>query len=92
MQRTPDTPPGTTRNEFGTRIMKWGTGDAAARQRIGSLTREELERAGVTRELAEQWRDFYRAEMRRNQANPSAAGRADLMQRAVELLSGGQRI
>jgi len=54
--------------------MKWGTGDAAARQRIGSLTREELERAGVTRELAEQWRDFYRAEMRRNQANPSAAG------------------
>ena len=90
VQRTPDTPPGTTRNEFGTRIMQWGTGDAAARQRIGSLTREELERGGVTREMAEQWRDFYRAEMRRNQANPSAAGRAELMQRAVELLSGGQ--
>ena len=85
----PDVPPGTTRNEFGTRIMRWGTGDAAARQRIATLTREELEAAGVTLAMAEAWRDFYHGELRRNPGNPSAAGRADLMQRAVELLSGG---
>jgi acyl dehydratase len=77
-------------NEFGTKIMRWGTGNEAARTRIASLTREELQRAGVTREMAEAWRDFYRNEMLRNPNNPSAPGRADLMQRAIELLSGGQ--
>ncbi len=86
----PDVPAGITRNEFGTRTMRWGTGDAAARERLATLTREELERAGVTLTSAREWRDFYVNEMRRNPNNPSAAGRADLMQRAVELLSGGQ--
>jgi len=71
------------------RVMRWGSGDAAARARISTLTREELERAGLTREMAEVWRDFYRHENARNPRNPSAAGRAELMQRAVELLSGG---
>ncbi len=72
-------------SEFGTGVMRWGTGDAAARARMESLTREELERAGVTQQIAEAWRDFYRAEVLRN---PSARGRADLMQRAADLLSG----
>jgi hypothetical protein len=66
--------------------MRWGSGHAEARARIQTLTRSELEQAGVTRSMAEQWRDFYRNEMVRNPNNPSAAGRADLMQRAVELL------
>ncbi len=57
--------------------------------RISTLRREELERAGLTREMAEAWRDFYRHELARNPRNPSAAGRAELMQRAVEFLSGG---
>jgi len=54
-----------------------------------TLTRAELVRAGVTREMAEAWRDFYLHELVRNPLNPSAAGRAELMQRAVELLRGG---
>ena len=76
-------------NEFGASIMRWGRGDAAARARIETLTRAELDRAGVTLEIAEAWRDFYRAEVVRNPRNPSARGRADLMSRAMELLSGG---
>lgn len=56
---------------------------------MASLTREELARAGVTRGMAEAWRDFYRGEMIRIPSNPSAAGRADLTQRAVELLGEG---
>jgi hypothetical protein len=76
-------------NEFGTKIMKWGTGSAEARARMATLSRAELEQGGVTREMAEAWRDFYRNEMVRNRANPSAPGRADLMQRAVELLGEG---
>ena len=75
-----------TLREFGQRVMRWGTGNAAARARISSLTREELERAELTWEMAEAWRDFYRHEMARNPRNPSAAGRAELMQRAVEIL------
>jgi hypothetical protein len=68
--------------------MRWGTGDAAARERVESLTREELEQAGVTRQIAKAWWDFYRAEVLRNPRNPSARGRADLMQQAADLLSG----
>ena len=55
----PPTPSGMTLRAFGQRVMRWGTGDAAARARIPTLTREELERAGLTRDLAEAWRDFY---------------------------------
>ena len=57
--------------------MGWGTGDAEARARMETLTKEELEKNGVTKEMAEKWRDFYKQEIARNPNNPSAAGRAD---------------
>jgi hypothetical protein len=85
----PPIPGGVTVKEFGNKIMRWGTGSETARGRIASLTRQELEAAGVTREMAEAWRDFYRTEALRVPTNPSAPGRAELMQRAVELLGGG---
>jgi hypothetical protein len=69
-------------------IMQWGTGDAAARARIDTLTREYLESKGVTVDEARWWRDFYRNEKARVPTNPSADGRKDLMQRATELLGG----
>ena len=75
-----------TLRAFGQRVMRWGTGNVAARARIPTLTREELERAGLTRDLEEAWRDFYRHELLRNPSNPMPAGRAELMQRAVEVL------
>jgi hypothetical protein len=56
------TPRGKTLREFGTRVKRWGSGNAAARARISTLTREELERAGLTRDMAEAWRDFYHNE------------------------------
>jgi len=83
----PTTPNNMGTSEFGKNVMKWGTGDEAARARMATLTKEELQRAGVTKELATQWRDFYREVARITPANPSAAGRADLMERAIELLS-----
>jgi hypothetical protein len=82
----PDIPAGLTRSQFGSDVMRWGTGDAAARARIGSLTRAELGAAGVTRSMAEDWANFYRNELLRNPDNPSAAGRADLMDAAARLL------
>ena len=74
--------------DFGVKIMRWGSGSAAARARMATLTREELEQAGVTRAMAEGWRDFYRHELLLNPDNPSAESRAELMQRAAELLAG----
>jgi len=84
----PPMPPNMGPSQFGKNVMKWGRGDAEARARIQSLTREELEKNGVTKEMAKQWRDFYQAEKARVPGNPSAAGRAELMQKAYELLGG----
>lgn len=82
----PPIPDGMSLREFGEFIMRWGTGDDEARSRIPELNRTALLEAGVTREMALQWRDFYRREMRINLDNPSAAGRTDLMQAAADLL------
>jgi RHS repeat-associated protein len=74
--------------EFGKNVMEWGTGDDAAIARIATLSRAQLEDAGVTAEYAEAVRDFYLNEALRNPGNPSAQGRAELMQWAVDLLRG----
>jgi hypothetical protein len=82
----PDTPGGISLNDFGTKVMQWGGSSSEARARIGSLTRDELQAAGVTRAIAQKWRDFYVNEVGRVPTNPSARGRAELMHRAMELL------
>lgn len=86
MPKPPDVPGGLSVAEFGFKVMRWGTGDEAARERMGSLTRSELADLNVTITIAREWRDFYRNEIVRNPKNPSARGRAELMQRALELL------
>jgi hypothetical protein len=81
----PRTPGGMTLRRFG-QSMSWGRGHAAARSHIPTLTREGLQRSGVTREIAEEWARFYRNEALRNPANPSALERAELMEAAARLL------
>jgi hypothetical protein len=66
--------------------MKWGRGEAAAMNRIGNITRQELEQAGVTCEILSRWREFYLLEAERNSRNRSAVGRAELMAHCLELL------
>ncbi len=66
--------------------MGWGTGDDAARARRQTLTLTELTAMGLTANTARQWRDFYTLVKQQVPGNPSAAGRADLMQFALELL------
>ncbi|WP_437742174.1 RHS repeat-associated core domain-containing protein [Sorangium sp. So ce1504] len=81
----PPTPGGMPLKDFGN-VMRWGTGNDAARAQIPTLTREGLQRGGVTREIAEAWAKFYRNEIIRNPANPSAQGRAELMEAATKIL------
>ncbi len=82
------TPGGMGSADFGQKVMKWGRGDADALARMETLTREELEQSGVTKDMAQAWRDFYKQVREQNPGNPSAAGREKLMQRAYELLGG----
>lgn len=71
--------------EFGD-VMRWGSGDAEALSQIPKLSRAELVRNGATREMAQEWGRFYRNEVLRSPGNPSARGRAALMEAAAELL------
>ncbi len=86
--KPPAHPAGMTQNQFGKNVMKWGTGSDAARARIGQITEDEMRQAGVTPEMAQEWADFYRNVMQTNPLNPSAPGRADLMQWVADLLHG----
>lgn len=62
--------------------LGWGKGSVEPRLRIETITMEELQNigTGVTKEIALGWYRFYEAEMMRNPDNPSAPGRADLME------------
>lgn len=82
----PETPGGMSLADFGQKVMQWGRGSADALARIGNITRDELEDAGVTPEMAKKWADFYVNEVARKPNNPSAAGRAELMKHVTELL------
>jgi hypothetical protein len=71
---------------FGHYVMKWGTGDAAAEHRIQTLTTAELRVAKITADIAEAWRLFYLEVVDEAPKNPSARGRAKLMECARSLL------
>ena len=51
-----------------------------------SITIEEVRGSGMTRDLALKWRDFYRNVANTTPNNPSAAGRADLMDWIAHML------
>ena len=82
---------GMTVSFFGSHVMRWGSGDDAAIERIQTLTVDELKSAGVTIEIAEEWRLFYREVIVDNPANPSARGREKLMAHARSLLMEDQK-
>jgi hypothetical protein len=81
----PPTPGNMPLREFG-KAMNWGSGGEAARAQIANLTREGLQSSGLTAEIANAWAQFYRNEAVRVATNPSALGRAELMEAAARLL------
>jgi hypothetical protein len=78
-------PAGVSLARFGAAIG-WGRGNDAARQRITTLTREELDNISLTKEQAKAWAIAYEAVQHLVPGNPSAAGRAELMRHAARLL------
>lgn len=75
--------------EFG-RLMKWGKGDDQARARAREITLAWVRNAGIGFDIAFAWRDMYLRVKLFTPGNPSAQGRAELMQRIIDLL-GGQK-
>jgi hypothetical protein len=67
-------------------ILKFGTGSDVPRQQIGTLSKEYLQEAGITREVAKEWRDVYQWQVQNMPKNGSAAGRLDLMNHILEVL------
>lgn len=86
MPKVPRRPEGMTRAYFGQNVMCWGSGDADADARISALRVQELREAGITADVAEEWRLFYLAVIEVAPENPSARGRARLMEHARTLL------
>lgn len=68
--------------------MRWGSGKEPAVARKQTLTATELRNAGVNLDCARLWRDFYLEYIKRMEVtgsnvemlNPSAIGRAELME------------
>jgi hypothetical protein len=79
-----------TQAYFGQGVMRWGTGDAAAEARIQTLRAQELLDEGITADIAEKWRLFYLRVIEETPSNPSAQGRARLMEHARTLLEEGR--
>lgn len=77
--RNPLIPSGMTLSEFGSKVMQWGTGDAAAIARTRTITLKWLVTYGVTLEMVMQWLRFYERVYDENPENPSAKGRQELM-------------
>ncbi|MGI8549798.1 MAG: DUF4951 domain-containing protein [Dehalococcoidia bacterium] len=71
-------PRGMNNRQFG-QLIGWGTGDAEAEARVGSVEITALKTAGVTRAIIRAWAAGYRQELRRNPGNPSAGGRVALL-------------
>ena len=79
--------------QFG-KLIGWTTGGtlkqnlALTRQLIKDVPGRigALRDAGVTKQMAQQWADFYRAEALRNARNPNAFPRSMLMQAIADLL------
>jgi hypothetical protein len=80
-------PQGITPAEFRQRL-KWGRGSDEARQRINTLSVEELHQIGLSAEQATNWAIAYEAVCRLMPQNPSAVGRAALLRHAAQILAG----
>jgi RHS repeat-associated protein len=83
----PAPPKGMDMRQF-EKLMNWGkNGSKVPREAIEGLNKEVLQKAGLTEKLARQWAEFYSREAARVPTNPSAPGRAELMEAAAKMLA-----
>lgn len=79
---------GTGSNAGFGRLIGWGTGAEHATAPAASITLQEVQAAGITRQVAQHWLDFYQGAVATGRGAATAAERVKLMQRVIELLGG----
>jgi hypothetical protein len=83
----PEVPAGVTQSGFGSNVIQWGRGASGAIDRAKQVDKNYisgLRDKGVTRQMVEKWRDFYRNEYARNQKNEAASARENLMEKILD--------
>lgn len=84
----PATPNNMSLPAFGQGVIGWATGEEGAKQRLQSVEKQDIasfKKQGVTLVMLQEWQAFYENEQKRNPCNPTAAYRAQLMQKIVML-------
>jgi hypothetical protein len=84
--KMPALPAGMTARQMGDQLG-WGRTNEDAVGRANSVTKSELEAAGLNAASAKEWAEFFRDGAKRHPAS-ACDGRATLMARAARLLSG----
>ncbi|QIO06275.1 DUF4951 domain-containing protein [Acinetobacter shaoyimingii] len=83
----PKTPNNMSLPSFGRGIIGWGTGMDGAKTRLENVTQADVQgfkEKGVTLAMVQEWQTFYENETRRNDCNPTAPYRAQLMKKIAE--------
>ncbi|RLL46140.1 DUF4951 domain-containing protein [Acinetobacter cumulans] len=84
----PPTPNNMSLPAFGQGIIGWGTGPDGAEKRLNNISKEDVEKLktqDVTLEMVQTWQKFYENETQRNEGNPTAPFRAQLMKKITGL-------
>ncbi|WP_229804921.1 DUF4951 domain-containing protein, partial [Neogemmobacter tilapiae] len=85
----PPVPDGMTVSKMGKDLIGWGQGPNGALDRLIKITREsvaEMQSNGLTREIAEGWRNKYANEFARNANNLTAGERKRLLEKIISLM------
>ncbi|MCO8161692.1 DUF4951 domain-containing protein [Pseudomonas sp. 21LCFQ010] len=83
----PSIPEGMTQSQFGKNVIGWGARPEGALQRLETINSSDvasMQKQGLTREMATQWKDFYSNEFARNANNFTARNRVKLMQKILD--------
>ncbi len=83
----PSTPNGMTQSQFGKELVGWGKGPQGALDQLGNINASsvaKMRQGGLTKDMATQWRDFYKNEFTRNANNTTAANRVQLMDKILD--------
>ena len=84
----PQTPHDMSLPSFGRGVIGWGTGMEGAKERLKNITKQDIaafKAQDLTLNMVKAWQAFYENEVRRNDCNPTAPYRAQLMKKIAEL-------
>lgn len=79
-------PPGVTFQQWCRDVLEWGVGAEGARQRMQTVTRDELIRKALTVEVLEAIATWLAAVLAETPSNPAAGPRQELVKHMIRLL------